>query len=398
MNLARRGALIFIVLNCVIWWLAAPAWAFEPSQHGIRLDGVAWLTLSADGGGISGGFEYDGLTLRVACDVPINHGLSAFAGLGTGAWGPGRTGGLILGGGVLPTPAIGYSIKADKSEYVRFACLLGLEGGRRLLGHRLEYRPFDRLTLGISETAATSGDMSALMYWPFPGLPLYALQRAAYQADRGQDSLINVNFGADFAFKLGKEGSSFAPAEFYGELLIDDAQSLFGSSRAKVPDMVGILVGAEFPDLSLDGKPGKLGVGVEYVAIANFVYSHRNPDNTYVLHGVPIGHWLGPDGDLLQISAEYRASDVLSLLARVAVERHGEGRLGKSWFKYRPAPTQFPSGIVEREVRVSAGAEFTTGPAVIGAELGLKAASNAGNVEGVDSRGGWIGLELGIRL
>lgn len=395
MNLARRRVLFLIVLNCVIWWLAAPAWAFEPLPYGIRLDGDAWLTLSADRGGISGGVEYDGLTLRVAGDVPVGHGLSAFAGLGTGAWGPGRTGGLILGGGVLPTPAIGYSIKADKSEYVRFACLLGLEGGRRLLGHRLEYRPFDWLTLGVSETAAASGDVSSLMYWPFPGLPLYALQRAAYQSDPKQDSLINVNFGADFVLKLGKEGSLFPAAEFYGELLIDDAQSLFGSSRGKVPDMVGILVGAEFPSLSRDGK---LGMGVEYVAITNFVYSHRNSDNTYVLHGAPIGHWLGPDGDLLQISAEYRVSDVLSFLGRAAVERHGEGRLGESWFNDRPAPTEFPSGVVQREVRVSAGAEFTTGPAIIAAELGLKAASNAGNVEGADSGGGWIGLELGMRL
>jgi len=182
------------------------------------------------------------------------------------------------------------------------------EQQRRLFGHRLEYAPTPRITVGVSETAAVSGDVSAALYLPFPGLPLYALQRSASQRDRTQDRLININFGADFSvwwelppdFALDGDDHVRAVAqpevsttpprlELYGEIFIDDAQQSI-SNRAFIPDMVGGLIGIDLPAL-----PGnlRLGANIEYVALTNFVYSHKNTDNNYMYRGRILGASFG---------------------------------------------------------------------------------------------------------
>lgn len=347
--------------------------------------------------------EYDGLQLLIRRAVepfgPFDKAgapgrLELFAGAGLPQWGPGRTGSLVMSGSTPPVPHAGYRLAVGRAHYVRFVGLMESEQRRRLIGHRLEYSPTSWLSLGVSETAVVSGDASSLLCWPFPGLPLYALQRAVSQRDRAQDSLINVNLGADFVATLPAQGRR-PELEAYGELLIDDAQGAL-SSRDTVPDFVGGLIGVRIPQFAWDSR---LSAFLEYVAIADYVYSHRNSDCDYVYRGVGIGHSLGPDADMLAVAAEFRpdAGTVVSLLGDLV--RHGEGEIGHPWSPAEGNDRQFPSGIVEKTARLSLEVERTLlEPVLFTGRLELGTVFNKGHVLDSTHRYWRAGAGLGVRL
>ncbi len=347
--------------------------------------------------------EYDGfqlllaqtiapLGIRRAFDQPPK--LELFAGIGCPQWGLGRAGSLLMSGRTPPMPIAGYRLVLRNAGYVRFAGLMESEQHRRLIGHRLEYSPVAGLRLGVSETAVVSNDASPLLYWPFPGLPLYALQRAVSQHDRSQDSLINVNFGADFAATLSSRGRR-PQLEVYGELMIDDAQGSI-LSRRFVPDFLGALVGVRVPEFTADPR---LGAGLEYVAIQNYVYSHRNPDCSYMYRGKGIGHGLGPDADLLMLAVDFRPNPRTVVSLAGAVERHGEGKIGHPWSPAEGANRRFLTGTVEKTAKVTLEVERTLiAPALIAGRLELGVTSNKDHVQGAAYKYWSAGIGLGIRL
>lgn len=348
---------------------------------------------------------YDGFELLVGAGSDENR---LFAGVGSFRWGPGRSGSLIMSGKAQPMPVVGYRLSRGNAEYVRFVGFMESEQRRRLFGHRLEYAPTSRIALGVSETAAVSGDVSAALYLPFPGFPLYALQRSASQRDRTQDRLVNINFGADFSvwwelppsFALdgddSVEASTTQPRlELYGEIFVDDAQQKI-SNRTFIPDMVGGLIGIDLPALPCDLR---LGANIEYVAITNFVYSHKNPDNNYLYRGVVLGHPVGPDSDALILTLSFRPHDRTELTLSGSIERHGEGRIGQSWSRDYGPDDWFLSGTVEKAVRVSLGIEHDLpGPVLLVGSLEHVARSNSDNTLG-ESRRDWAArIGIGVRL
>lgn len=347
--------------------------------------------------------EYDGLQLLLGYPVepsgpfkqPGTYGrLQLFAGAGLPKWGPGRTGSLIMSSRTPPVPHVGYRVAVGSADYVRFVGLMESEQHRRLIGHRLEYSPTAWLRLGVSETAVVSGEASPLLYWPFPGLPLYALQRAVSQRDRAQDSLINVNLGADFVATLPGKGR-WPKLEAYGELLIDDAQGSI-SSRGVVPDFLGALVGVRVPRFPSDPR---FAVHLEYVAIANYVYSHRNPDCSYVYRGTGIGHSLGPDADMLALAADFRPDSRTVVTLVGAFSRHGEGEIGHPWSPGEGDDREAPSGVIEKTVRVSLEFErILLEPVLFAGRLELGTTFSKGHVQGSTHRYWRAGAALGVRL
>jgi len=347
--------------------------------------------------------EYEGLQLllagviepfRILGQPGASGRLELFAGVGLPQWGPGRTGSLIMSGRTPPIPHVGYRLVVGQADYVRVVGLMESEQRRRLLGHRLEYSPTSWLRLGVSETAVVSGEASPLLYWPFPGLPLYALQRAVSQRDIAQDSLINVNFGADFVATLPGKGRR-PELEVYGELLIDDAQGTL-SDRDSVPDFLGGLVGVRVPRFT--GDPRFSGY-LEYVAISSYVYSHRNPDNNYVYRGTVIGHSLGPDADMLAVVADFRPDShtIVSLLG--AVVRHGESGIGHPWSPADGRDGEAPSGVVEKTIKASVEAErMLREPLLIAGRLEVGTTFNKGHVHGRMCTYWRVGAAVGVRL
>lgn len=305
----------------------------------------------------------DGFGLLAKLDLPAS---SVFCGLASFRWGPGRSGSLVMSGRVPPMPVVGYALDRGGVSYMRFAGLMEPEQSRRILGHRLEYRPSEWLHLAISETAILSGDASSIMYWPFPGLPLYALQRVAYQRDRSQSAKININLGLEarmyiepfllehgWATRIGTLSapgdSGSAQAELYGELFIDDAQGHL-PDRKTIPDLVGGLAGLDMPIVVGDQR---FWLNVEYVAIANHVYSTRNADSDYVFRNMGIGHPLGPDADMIVATVSFQPEAGTKILFRGSVERHGEGRIGDPWTPEDGKENMFLSGVVEKTAKAS---------------------------------------------
>ncbi|HON42008.1 MAG TPA: capsule assembly Wzi family protein [Bacillota bacterium] len=347
--------------------------------------------------------EYDGLQLLLVHAVEpfgpfeqfgSSRRLELFAGAGLPKWGPGRTGSLMMSGRTAPLPHVGYHLAVGRADYVRFVGMMESEQRRRLLGHRLEYSPTPWLHLGVSETAVVSGEASPLLYWPFPGLPLYALQRAVSQRDIAQDSLINVNFGADFVATLPGEGRR-PELQAYGELLIDDAQGTM-SDRDSVPDFLGGLVGVRVPRFTSDPR---FSAYLEYVAISSYVYSHRNPDNNYVYRGTIIGHSLGPDADMLAVVTDFRPDSKTAVSLTGAVVRHGESEIGHPWSPAEGRDREFPSGIVEKTLKASLEVErMLLEPVLIVGRLELGTTFNKGHVQGSTQRYWSAAAGIGVRL
>lgn len=399
----RRSTLLAVVASlvvAVVWSSAAHAASASASASSVSPNplcgsgGVSTVMYISPENAPTLSVEFDGFQLLLEQQVGRLGELRLIAGLGSPRWGPARTGSLIMSGRTLPMPLAGYCLAARNANYVRFAGLMESEQRRRLIGHRLEYSPTTWLRLGVSETAVASGDVSSALYWPFPGLPLYALQRAVSQRDRQQDSLINVNFGADLAITVPARGKR-PQIEVYGELMVDDAQGAI-SNRDYVPDFIGGLIGARISEFAADPR---FGAGVEYAAISNYVYSHRNPDCNYVYRGTVIGHRLGPDADMLALWADFRPAPqaVVSLLG--AFERHGEGKIGDPWSSGHGTDRRFLTGIVEKTATLTLEAQRRlSGPAFCTGRLELATASNYGHVQGSKHSSWRIGCGIGIRL
>lgn len=66
-----------------------------------------------------------------------------------------------------------------------------------------------------------------------------------------------------------------------------------------------------------------LSVIAEYTRIRPYVYSHRDPKNTYTAFGTSLGHRIGPNADELMMRANYNLSDRIRLTGEFRFSRKG---------------------------------------------------------------------------
>lgn len=67
-----------------------------------------------------------------------------------------------------------------------------------------------------------------------------------------------------------------------------------------------------------------LSLILEYTRIRPYVYSHRDPKNTYTAFGVNLGHRIGPNADELMLRANYNLNDGVRLTGEFRFTRKGE--------------------------------------------------------------------------
>lgn len=241
-------------------------------------------------------------------------------------WGPGYQGNLILSDNAPSFDMLKYSGTIDlndfgggygKINFTKFFSLLdSLDGQNRYFsGQRLEYKPFDALTLGLSETVIISQDSSILFYNPLPFIPPYYVTWWIASMLSSQD--VNCNVSADIELNF------YPGIKLYGELMADDV--IFFPEENPYPNRTGFLAGAYFAD--------PLGFGntdfrIEYTHINNYVYFPIHPWEDYLYQGEYIGHLLGPDADQLYLELTHRLSDKFNLSLSYTHERHGEGQVG----------------------------------------------------------------------
>ncbi len=136
---------------------------------------------------------------------------------------------------------------------------------------------------------------------------------------------------------------------FYGELLIDD----YMYEDDPYPDKIGYQVG--FKSLFWKFLIAKFN----YTSVDKWVYTHDEPQNVYTYRGRCLGFPLGNDVDELSFELKFMSRYNVFPHVRVDWLRKGEGSI------YLPYEDEggsidppFPSGIVDRQLKVEFGAQY----------------------------------------
>ena len=328
-------------------------------------------------------------------------------------WGPGTTGGLLLSD-QASLDGLTFQLDLDEFHYTQIQAARDFAAGKWLFAHRLEGRVLPNLKIGISEAIAVSGRFRMRPSHLIPACPYYLIQHLTIKGDREQDRWTNALVSVDASVNLRDNLVAYA------EFMADDFPWAM-SAKGRVPYMVGGVLGISFikPLHLAGGAPilmtciGELLKGkhdtldtycsatAEYVRINNYVYSHKNPDNTYITHtGQLIGHPLGPDADGVYLIVAVNPCPDIEPGNRgqatlfFGYERHGEGALGQPWRASHGIEREFLWGIVETRKVLGLSAGVAMSPAAL--ELCLKAESieNAGHIPGARALEGHITITV----
>ncbi|RMF61377.1 MAG: hypothetical protein D6743_13640 [Calditrichaeota bacterium] len=281
------------------------------------------------------------VTRKALVDVAVTDNASAYAvfrlpwfdleaGRDLVEWGPGLRGTLLLSRNANFYDLFKLTFRFRKFKFEYLHGFLNADSTRYIVGHRLELRPWRNLQFAFNETVVY-GDRSVEPLYLNPFVPFIIAERHLGNRD-------NNLLSFDFTWFLPEKRM-----KFYGEFLFDDfslAKSLFGSFGNKW----GVLVGSYWVDpLGLHDTD----LRVELIRIQPFVYSHRNPVNTYANYNNSLGHWLGPDSDDWYVEVRHQFSRDLELGVSWEQRRRGQNDLN---FGTRPADgkVKFLDGVVER--------------------------------------------------
>lgn len=295
------------------------------------------------------------------------------------AYGPGRSGGLLLSADAAPIDQVEYALRGGKLRFRAMYGVLSAATDRRIAMHRLEWSPTADLLLGFSEGAAFQGSAGPDLY--LLGFVPYTLVERAQGQDAveagGVDSVRNnVLWQLDAAFRSPRSGL------FWGAVLLDDV----ATESSAMPSRLGLQFGWE---LAPPRSPWQLGI--EAVKVWNYTYSVFYQSICrcdWVHQGGAIGYPEGPDLERLDLSLERSAFGEDAVELHLLQQSRGEGRLGAPWIP-APAPGNLApsidasrlSGVVERTRRVEVAYRYEPS-AGIASRVGMAAnwAENEGNM------------------
>ncbi|MBA7529686.1 hypothetical protein ES705_21884 [subsurface metagenome] len=314
-------------------------------------------------------------------------------------WGPGYQGSLMLSDNSPAFDMLKYSGTIDlnksgesmaKINFTKFFSLLDtLDGQNRYFsGQRLEYKPFDVLTLGLSETAIISQESSILFFNPIPFIPPY--YATWWIAGMFEPQEVNCNVALDAEINLTQK------IKLYSEWMVDDF--IFTPWDNPFPNRTGFLAGAYFADPF--GR-GNTDFRIEYTRINNYVYFPRHSWQDYLYQGEYIGNPLGPDADQLYLELTHHLSDKFNLSLSYTHERHGEGQVGV------PLPSDpvvanediFLSGIIEKQQAYQAKLSYTISPQwEISASITRENINNKDNNMGATENNTYLQMKLNYQF
>lgn len=272
-------------------------------------------------------------------------------------WGPGREGTLALSDAA---PALDL-IRAEAGLFRTFrlqwfASILDPGVQSYLAGHRLEWSPSPRLTLGATEVARFDGTSQAPLYL-VPLVPYSFWEKRPRSSPAG--AIPGDSTGTAFSKNnvLWAADGSWTPRRglrLWGEVMVDD----ISFSRDYKPDMVGYQAGLE--TRRRVGGARMLGASLEYTRVNNFTYSVWH-GHDFAHEGFPLGFVLGPDVAALAGELSYEHSDALELRLRAEWRKKGEGRIGDFFDKNAGGTVDAAAfeGVVERETRVAGSVIYT---------------------------------------
>lgn len=295
-------------------------------------------------------------------------------------FGPGQIGNMVLGP-QTGLDAIELMVTFKWLQYRQFWAVIDRLSDKSLFGHRLEIYA-GPVTFGISETAFFYGDVPAVFYNPLP-IPYLVTQLYFIRNQTGiRNSYVNMVLGIDLKWQ------PYDGLELYGEFLVDDYPF---SVPATAPMRTGGLAGLVYRDLPV----GELTI--EYARINRYTYCHYTANSDYEFLGVSLGHWAGPDTDLVTVKYSWDAAEGLTLAPSLTLQRHGEGKLGDRWQKSDGASPIFLSGEIENSVGLKLDAAYQLSDyAILSGYLGGAVHCRVGVEEAVWKGSGTFGVELQV--
>jgi len=281
-------------------------------------------------------------------------------------WGPGRTGALALSDYATSYDQIKLSAKFWRARFTYVHGFLrqypplteqeylvnGVErkifSNKYLAAHRLDVRPWRWLQIGLHETVIYGERGVELAY-----LNPISFYRSAEHFLGDRD---NAMLGMDVELRPRRN------LRVYAELLLDD----FSVSRLGdnwYGNKTAWLAGAHLTNpLGLRHSDWR----VELVHIEPYVYSHTFPINSYKNYGTPLGHWAGPNSELLFGEWLYWLSRRWQFKLQATHYRHGAnpadrnvgGDLDRAFVPGDSQRVKFLDGIKEQRTTLSVQASY----------------------------------------
>jgi len=211
-----------------------------------------------------------------------------------------------------------------------------------LIAHRLEWRPVDRIGLGISEMVATG---SRPLDWTYV-IPLVPLKYAEHElGDRDNSAL-----SADIEVLLPGH------ARVFGELFLDDWS---GWDLDFWGDKYAFSLGGEIAGFPLAGSL----LQIEYARVEPWLFTHRMQGRQFQNFGALLGSSLPPDSHALRAAWEHALGADLDLRLDYAFMQRNAVDRGTSIFDWHNDALdgtlkEFLGGTVETRNAISAGATW----------------------------------------
>ncbi len=278
----------------------------------------------------TGGWAVNSPTAMLAAE---SNGVSWLAGRTPLGWGPAPLGSELL----FDETAGGFDALQVSFVWLkaRFTKVVGwLDAGRSIVGTRMDipYRP--NLRLGFGESVLMQGSP----YLPYVLNPIpIGINLPVYAQIRNPQGIYD-----DFFLTADMDWVPAPGLRVFGDVLIDDVT--IPTATANFPSRWGFSGG--FHIVSEDGS----SVQGMYTMVLNWTYTEgQGPPYAWLLRGLPMGHVLGCDFDLIHL--RWMATAPPSSSTWVAYVRKGEGKVGV-WFTSQAEAWQklFLSGVVEHSL------------------------------------------------
>ncbi len=267
-----------------------------------------------------------------------------------------------------------FAYRGRYYEFQSSFSVINTESMRFLSIHRLGL-DINYVKLGFSEAILWGGKLEPI-YLNFL-VPYYLSQWGLYRND-------NIMWQFDGMIKVFS-------SIIYGHFLIDDYQfSEPPPGYTEYPHKLALQVGYK----KIFGN--FLYIGARYSFVDKWVYTHYLPVNVYQKDSIPIGYPLGNDVDNLTLSMRLLKSTKFVPGFTLNYVRKGEGSIFLPYEIERgPAYPDFPSGIVEKTLKISGHLDLQMNIHThLGIETGKVYQWNKGHSPGVDNQKFFLDLKI----
>ncbi len=235
-------------------------------------------------------------------------------------WGNGHTGSLILSDYATSYDQLKLEFIYKKFKFTSlYAHLIDyeeydqdiLQKKKYLAAHRLEFLPWQWLSLGLSETIIFKGRSFEPAYLN----PVMFFRSAEHYLGSPDNMMLGLDFKC----------TAIRNIKFYTELLIDDITTTkLGTDW--YGNKLGYSVGAFWIDPL---KIQNTDIRIEYTRIRPYVYSHADGIN-YTHYQSTLGYWSGPNSENFFAELNYRFSKNLLTTIFFQINRHGTNDADKN--------------------------------------------------------------------